>query len=68
MAYDIYAMYQVHHLSEMGKGSEDHTGHSLHTISKFLHKNVLLVLHHTALLTIFMPVTLVSKNDESVGL
>ncbi|KAG5269123.1 hypothetical protein AALO_G00198530 [Alosa alosa] len=58
MAYDIYAMYQVHYLSEQDKGHEAYKGHSLHTVTKFLHKDFLLVLHHIALITIFMPVTL----------
>ncbi|XP_062408065.1 TLC domain-containing protein 3A-like [Sardina pilchardus] len=58
MAYDIYAMYQVHYLSEQDKGHEAYKGHSRHTVTKFLHKDFLLVLHHIALITIFMPVTL----------
>ncbi|KAL2095753.1 hypothetical protein ACEWY4_007901 [Coilia grayii] len=58
MAYDICAMYQVHHLNERGKGCEEYKGLSLHAITKFLHEDFLLVLHHMALLTVFMPVTL----------
>lgn len=60
MAYDTYAMYQVHYLSEQNKGHEAYKNHSRHTVTDFLRKNLLLVLHHMALLTIFMPVALVS--------
>lgn len=60
MAYDTYAMYQVHYLSEQDKGHEACKRHSLHTVTNFLRKDLLLVLHHMALLTIFMPVALVS--------
>lgn len=60
MAYDTYAMYQVHYLSEQNKGHAAYKRHSLHTITNFLLKDLLLVLHHMALLTIFMPVALVS--------
>lgn len=60
MAYDIYAMYQVHYLSEQDKGHKAYKRHSFHTVTNFLRKELLLVLHHMALLTIFMPVALVS--------
>ncbi|XP_031429314.1 TLC domain-containing protein 3A isoform X3 [Clupea harengus] len=58
MAYDIYAMYQVHYLKEKDKGHAEYKGHSIHTVTKFLCKDFLFVLHHVALLTIFMPVSL----------
>lgn len=62
MAYDIYAMYQVHYLSEQNKGHEAYKNHSRHTVTDFLRKDLLLVLHHMALLTIFMPVALFLRN------
>ncbi|XP_072314862.1 TLC domain-containing protein 3A-like [Eucyclogobius newberryi] len=57
MTFDLYAMYLSHFHSQKNKG---HTSghHSLQTVRAFLHKDWMLVLHHVALLSIFMPVTL----------
>lgn len=59
MAYDIFAMYLSHYYRFQVKGHEDYRGHSLRTISLFVKKEFLLVLHHIALLTILLPITLV---------
>ncbi|XP_047450040.1 TLC domain-containing protein 3A-like [Mugil cephalus] len=59
MAYDLFAMYLSHYHNQRVKGcSTALGGHSLHTMRAFLVKDWLLVLHHTALLLVFMPVIL----------
>lgn len=62
MTYDIFAMYLSHYHRFRVKGHEDYKGHSLRTISSFVRREFLLVLHHIALLTILLPVTLVRKG------
>ncbi|KAJ4923693.1 hypothetical protein JOQ06_013972 [Pogonophryne albipinna] len=61
MAYDIFAMYLSHYHRFRVKGHEDYKRHSLRTISTFVRREFLLVLHHIALLTILLPVTLVRE-------
>lgn len=57
MAHDIYAMYLSHYNNK--KKVKDHCeGHSLQTIKAFLKTDWMLVLHHLALLLIFLPITL----------
>lgn len=56
MAYDIYAMYLSHYHTQRVRG---HPGsHSLQTVRAFLAKDWTLVLHHLALLLIFLPIAL----------
>lgn len=62
MTYDIFAMYLSHYHRFRVKGHEDYKGHSLRTISSFVRREFLLVLHHIALLTILLPVTLVRNG------
>ncbi|XP_062328749.1 TLC domain-containing protein 3A-like [Osmerus eperlanus] len=57
MAYDLYAMYLSHWHSLRVRGQEVR-GHSLHTVWSFLLRDRLMVLHHLALLFVFLPVTL----------
>lgn len=59
MTYDIFAMYLSHYYRFHVKGHEDYKQHSLRTVNSFVRKEFLLVLHHIALLTILLPVTLV---------
>ncbi|XP_039888375.1 ceramide synthase isoform X2 [Simochromis diagramma] len=64
MTYDIFAMYLSHYYRFHIKGHEDYKQHSLRTINSFVRKEFLLVLHHIALLTILLPVTLLSLQDS----
>lgn len=64
MAYDVFAMYLSHYHRFRVKGHEDYQGHSLRTISLFVRKEFLLVLHHLALLTILLPIALVRDMTE----
>ncbi|KAI5615505.1 protein FAM57B [Silurus asotus] len=64
MAYDVFAMYLSHYYRFQVKGHEDYRGHSLRTIGSFVRKEFLLVLHHIALLTILLPITLFFRNDH----
>lgn len=60
MVFDIYAMYLSHYHTQKLKGhSSSYSGHSLQIVKAFLIKDSMLVLHHVALLLIFMPITLV---------
>ncbi|XP_071327681.1 TLC domain-containing protein 3A-like [Trachinotus anak] len=56
MAHDIYAMYLSHFFNQRVRGQA--SGHSLQTVRAFLVKDWTLVLHHLALLLVFMPITL----------
>ncbi|KAI3373964.1 hypothetical protein L3Q82_022533 [Scortum barcoo] len=69
MTYDIFAMYLSHYYRFRVKGHEDYKQHSLRTVNSFIRKEFLLVLHHIALLTILLPVTLVFNDsaDSSEG-
>uniref|UniRef100_A0A3Q2PZM1 TLC domain containing 3A n=1 Tax=Fundulus heteroclitus TaxID=8078 RepID=A0A3Q2PZM1_FUNHE len=59
MLFDLYAMYLSHyHTERTPGGSAAPGGHSPHTVGAFLRKDWMLVLHHLALLLVFMPVTL----------
>ena len=63
MAYDLYAMYLSHyHQQSLRDHSTAHHNHSLGTVTAFLSKERLLVLHHTALLLVFMPIVLVRNT------
>ncbi|KAM9440513.1 ceramide synthase isoform 2-T4 [Clarias gariepinus] len=64
MAYDLFAMYLSHYYRFQVQGHKDYRGHSLKTISSFVRKEFLLVLHHIALLTILLPITLFFRNDH----
>lgn len=64
MTYDIFAMYLSHYHRFRVKGHEDYKGHSLRTVSSFVRREFLLVLHHIALLTILLPVTLVRNGRQ----
>ncbi|KAM9853678.1 TLC domain-containing protein 3A-like [Aulostomus maculatus] len=59
MATDIYAMYLSHyHLQRVRGQASSYSCHSLQTLKAFLTKDWILVLHHLALILIFMPITL----------
>lgn len=63
MAYDIGAMYlSNYHVQKVKGHSELYSGHSLQTAKAFLSKNRMMVLHHVALLLIFMPITLFFRH------
>ncbi|TRY88347.1 hypothetical protein DNTS_025304 [Danionella cerebrum] len=64
MSYDIFAMYLSHYHRFRVKGHQDYKGHSLRTINSFVRKEFLLVLHHIALLTILLPVTLFFRKEQ----
>ncbi|CAL8360329.1 unnamed protein product [Merluccius merluccius] len=58
MLYDISAMYLTHYHQHRLGTSAAHQNHSLQTVKAFLRKEPLLVLHHMALLLVFMPIVL----------
>ncbi|AWO99665.1 putative protein FAM57A-like [Scophthalmus maximus] len=64
MTYDIFAMYLSHYHRFRVKGHEDYKQHSLRTVNSFIRREFLLVLHHIALLTILLPVTLFFRKDQ----
>ncbi|XP_053703680.1 ceramide synthase [Synchiropus splendidus] len=64
MTYDIFAMYLSHFHRFRMKGHEEYKRHSLRTINSFVRKEFLLVLHHIALLTILLPVTLFFRKEQ----
>lgn len=64
MTYDIFAMYLSHYYRFRVKGHEDYKQHSLRTVNSFVRREFLLVLHHIALLTILLPVTLFFRKDQ----
>ncbi|XP_030648817.1 ceramide synthase [Chanos chanos] len=64
MSYDIYAMYLSHYYRFRVKGHEDYKGHSLRTVTSFVRREFLLVMHHIALLTILLPITLFFRQDQ----
>ncbi|XP_076017473.1 ceramide synthase [Genypterus blacodes] len=64
MTYDIFAMYLSHYHRFQVKGHEEYKQHSLRTINSFVRREFLLVLHHIALLTILLPVTLFFRDDQ----
>lgn len=64
MTYDIFAMYLSHYHRFRVKGHEDYKQHSLRTVNSFVRREFLLVLHHIALLTILLPVTLVRSGGR----
>jgi len=67
MSYDIFAMYLSHYYRFQVKGHKDYKSHSLRTVNSFVRKEFLLVLHHIALLSILLPVTLVRERTEIQG-
>ncbi|XP_062262291.1 ceramide synthase-like [Platichthys flesus] len=64
MTYDLFAMYLSHYHRFRVKGHEDYKQHSLKTVNSFVRREFLLVLHHIALLTILLPVTLFFRQDQ----
>uniref|UniRef100_A0A8C1L9G5 TLC domain containing 3A n=1 Tax=Cyprinus carpio TaxID=7962 RepID=A0A8C1L9G5_CYPCA len=64
MSYDIFAMYLSHYYRFRVKDHKDYKSHSLRTVNSFVRKEFLLVLHHIALLTILLPVTLLFRKDQ----
>ncbi|KAK2828385.1 hypothetical protein Q5P01_019419 [Channa striata] len=64
MTYDIFAMYLSHYYRFRVKGHEDYKQHSLRTVNSFVRREFLLVLHHIALLTILLPITLFFRKDQ----
>ncbi|KAF3705841.1 Protein FAM57B [Channa argus] len=64
MTYDIIAMYLSHYHRFRVEGHEDYKQHSLRTVNSFVHREFLLVLHHIALLTILLPITLFFRKDQ----
>lgn len=67
MTYDIFAMYLSHYHRFRVKGHEEYKQHSLRTVNSFVRREFLLVLHHIALLTILLPVTLVRRGGGGRG-
>ncbi|MEQ2219143.1 hypothetical protein XENOCAPTIV_013201, partial [Xenoophorus captivus] len=68
MTYDIFAMYLSHYYRYHVKGHEDYKQHSLRTVNSFVRREFLLVLHHIALLTILLPITLVWSGRDAGAL
>ncbi|KAG5284080.1 hypothetical protein AALO_G00022750 [Alosa alosa] len=64
MSYDIFAMYLSHYNRFRVKGHEEYKKHSWRTVNSFVRREFLLVLHHIALLTILLPVTLFLRKDQ----
>ncbi|XP_018610617.1 protein FAM57A [Scleropages formosus] len=64
MTYDIYAMYLSHYYRFRVKGHEEYKEHSFQTVNAFVRREFLLVLHHIALLTILLPITLFFRKDQ----
>ncbi|XP_034033732.1 TLC domain-containing protein 3A [Thalassophryne amazonica] len=64
MTYDIFAMYLSHFYRFRVSGHEGYKQHSLRTINLFIRKEFLLVLHHIALLTLLLPVTLFFRKAQ----
>lgn len=64
MTYDLFAMYLSHYHRFRVKGHEEYSRHSLRTIRSFVRREFLLVLHHIALLTVLLPVTLFFRKDQ----
>uniref|UniRef100_A0A671U878 TLC domain containing 3A n=1 Tax=Sparus aurata TaxID=8175 RepID=A0A671U878_SPAAU len=59
MVHDIYAMYLSHyHVQRVRGQSRSYSSHSLQTVKAFVCKEWMLILHHLALLLVFMPITL----------
>lgn len=59
MVHDIYAMYLSHyHVQRVRGQSGSCSSHSLQTVKAFVRKEWMLILHHLALLLVFMPITL----------
>ncbi|KAM9732566.1 TLC domain-containing protein 3A-like [Menidia menidia] len=56
MAFDVWAMYLSHHHAQRARGGP--TSHGLRSLGAFLRRDWMLVLHHAALLFVFMPITL----------
>nr|XP_057933606.1 TLC domain-containing protein 3A [Doryrhamphus excisus] len=64
MAYDLLAMYLSHYHRFRVKGHKEYMQHSLQTVNSFVRRELLLVLHHIALLTVLLPVTLFFRNGK----
>lgn len=59
MTFDLVAMYLSHFHSGRGPSCD---GHGRRSVAAFLRRDWLLVLHHTALLAVFLPVTLLFRR------
>ncbi|XP_054611362.1 ceramide synthase isoform X2 [Dunckerocampus dactyliophorus] len=66
MAYDLLAMYLSHYHRFRVKGHKEYMQHSLQTVNSFVRRELLLVLHHIALLTVLLPVTLKKEHTIQV--
>ncbi|XP_061659570.1 ceramide synthase isoform X1 [Syngnathoides biaculeatus] len=64
MTYDLLAMYLSHYHRFRVKGHEEYKHHSFGTVNAFVRREFLLVLHHIALLTVLLPVTLFFRKDQ----
>lgn len=64
MTYDIFAMYLSHYHRFRVKGHKEYKQHSLRTFNSFVQREFLLVLHHIALLTILLPITLFFRSNQ----
>ncbi|XP_077403279.1 TLC domain-containing protein 3A [Vanacampus margaritifer] len=64
MTYDLLAMYLSHYHRFRVKGHEEYKRHSLETVKAFVRRDSLLVLHHIALLTILLPISLFFRKDQ----
>lgn len=64
MTYDILAMYLSHYHRFRVKGHEEYARHSFRTFQSFVRREFLLVLHHIALLTVLLPVTLFFRKQQ----
>nr|XP_006002389.1 PREDICTED: protein FAM57A isoform X2 [Latimeria chalumnae] len=57
MVYDLCAMYLCHWHRCLEKGHVDEKKYSLRSLKSFLRRDFLMVLHHVAIVTILLPVT-----------
>ncbi|XP_061774792.1 TLC domain-containing protein 3A-like [Nerophis ophidion] len=58
MVMDIFAMYLSHfHVQRVRSSSSLYSSHSLKSVKAFLSRDWLLVLHHSALIFVFLPIT-----------
>lgn len=67
MTYDLFAMYLSHYHRFRVKGQDGYQQHSASTVYWFLQKDLLLVLHHIALLAVLLPITLVRRRGLEPG-
>ncbi|XP_078536001.1 TLC domain-containing protein 3A [Lissotriton helveticus] len=63
MVYDIYAMYLCHWYKCKVKGDLDAKRHFVLAMNSFLQKDFLMCVHHVAILTILVPISLYFRRD-----